>query len=176
MHVGILFAILYVALSATSPERLPYGAALVIAGETIRVWACGHLERNKVIARRGPYALVRHPLYVGSLLIGTGLAFLTLHVTWWLPAFVALYVGFYMPAMHIEELRLQSLFGAEYHEYMADVPRLLPRMSAIGSSTSNGRRFEWSRAVGNREMRTIAVMAALLLVQLAKLWQVTASG
>ena len=48
---------------------------------------------------------------------------------WWLLAFLALYVAFYGPAMHVEELRLQSLFGTEYREYMTDVGRLWPRFA-----------------------------------------------
>lgn len=172
VHVGILFALLYVAVSRPDPQRLLLGAAIVATGEAIRVWACGYLVRNEVLTRDGPYALVRHPLYVGSLLIGVGLAVLAQYALVWLAAFLALYLGFYLPAMYVEELRLQSLFGAEYQEYMEEVPRLVPRLGRRAGWPEERRTaesFSWERAMRNREMRTVVVMAALILVQALKL-------
>lgn len=174
VHVGILFAILYVAISRPAPERLLIGAVVVAIGESIRVWACGYLIRNEVITRDGPYALIRHPLYLGSLLIGMGLAVLAEYALIWLGVFALLYLGFYLPAMYIEELRLQSLFGAEYQEYMEEVPRLIPRLGAgRGPAWPDEDRerqsFSPELARENREMRTVVVMAALIVVQALKL-------
>lgn len=172
VHVGILFALLYVAVSRPAPERLLLGAVLVACGEAVRVWACGYLVRNEVLTRDGPYALVRHPLYLGSLLIGLGFATLAQYAVIWLAAFLALYLAFYLPAMYVEELRLQSLFGAEYQEYMEDVPRLLVRPGRRDGWPRERRSvepFSWNRATRNREMRTVAVMAALIVVQVLKL-------
>lgn len=173
VHVGIFFALFYVAFSRPSPERFLLGALLVAAGEAIRVWACGFLVRNEVLTRDGPYRVIRHPLYLGSLLIGVGLALLAQNLALWLGAFVALYVGFYLPAMYVEELRLQSLFGAEYLEYMEEVPRLVPwpRRSTEWPSQEDAPRkeFSWRLERRNKEMRTVAVMAALLVVQALKM-------
>lgn len=172
VHVGIFFALAYVAFSRTSPDRLLIGALVVAAGETIRVWACGHLVRNEVLTRDGPYRYVRHPLYLGSLLIGVGLAVLSQAWFAWLAAFLLLYIAFYLPAMYVEELRLQSLFGAEYMEYMESVPRLVPvpRRSEPWEGEEQPRKpFSWEHSRRNREMRTVVVMAALLVVQALKL-------
>jgi len=171
VHVGIFFAIFYVALSRPSPERFLLGAALVVTGEAIRVWACGHLVRNKVLTRHGPYARLRHPLYLGSLLIGVGLAVLAQHALVWLGAFGLLYLGFYLPAMYVEELRLQSLFGAEYQEYMEEVPRLIPRLgraSGWSDTAPSEDGFSWEISRKNRELRTVAVMLGLLIIQALK--------
>lgn len=172
VHVGIFFAIFYVALSRPAPvPRFILGALLVTIGEAIRVWACGYLVRNKVLTRHGPYARLRHPLYLGSLLIGIGLAILAQQWLAWLIAFGLLYLGFYLPAMYIEELRLQSLFGAEYQEYMEEVPRLFPRLQpsrVLAEQDDQERVFSWELSGQNREMRTVAVMAALLVIQALK--------
>jgi protein-S-isoprenylcysteine O-methyltransferase Ste14 len=170
VHVGIAFALAYVAFSRPSPVTFWYGAAVVALGESIRVWACGHLVRNEELTRDGPYSVVRHPLYLGSLLIGLGLVVLAEHQWLWMTAFVALYAGFYLPAMYVEELRLQSLFGPEYLEYMDEVPRLIPsprrRVSPASPEAPTGFSREKSRR--NREMRTVAVMILLLVVQYLK--------
>ncbi len=172
VHAGILFALLYVALSRTSIDRFLPGTALVAAGEALRVWACGHLVRNVELTRGGPYRYVRNPLYLGSLLIGLGLALVALRAPIWLVGFALLYVAFYLPTMHVEELRLQSLFGAEYKEYLEQVPRLLPG-SHRGDPWQDGddehSPFSWQQVRDNRELRTVAVMLALLIVQALKL-------
>lgn len=171
VHIGILIGLVYVAFSRPSPSRFWIGVVIVALGEGIRVWACGFLIRNKVLTRGGPYSLVRHPLYAGSLLIGVGLAILAEHPLIWLGAFGLLYVTMYLPAMYVEELRLQSLFGAEYKEYMEEIPRLLPRWRLRPEwpdETRPAARFSSELATANREIRTVAVMAALLLLQWLK--------
>jgi protein-S-isoprenylcysteine O-methyltransferase Ste14 len=171
VHVGIAFALAYVAFSRPDATTFAYGALVVALGEGIRVWACGHLVRNEELTRNGPYSVVRHPLYLGSLLIGLGLVLLAQHQWLWLAAFAALYVGFYLPAMYVEELRLQSLFGAEYLEYMEEVPRLIPRPRRAdpwSDTETTDQGFSMAKSRRNRELRTVVVMALLLLVQYLK--------
>ncbi len=39
----------------------------LLLGEIVRFWAAGYIQKDNVIATTGPYALVRNPLYFGSL-------------------------------------------------------------------------------------------------------------
>ena len=59
-----------------TPTRMSIAAGLpiAIAGELIRIWAAGHLNKSREVTRSGPYRFVAHPLYLGSSLIGAGLA------------------------------------------------------------------------------------------------------
>ena len=41
------------------------GPAVALAGEVLRVWAAGHLEKSREVTSSGPYRFTRHPLYVG---------------------------------------------------------------------------------------------------------------
>ena len=167
----MLFAVAYVAFGQPVASRLLVGAVLVAVGQSLRLWASGCLDRNVSLACSGPYAFVRHPLYLGSLIMGIGLAVAVQAPHWWLLAFLTFYVTFYGPAMHVEELRLQSLFGAEYREYMMDVGRLWPRFSSgtHWAEERPGSAFTWKRALDNRELRSAAAMATLLAIQAIKL-------
>lgn len=49
------------------------GGAVAMVGVAIRAWAAGTVQKNLRLATAGPYAFVRHPLYLGGLLIGLGL-------------------------------------------------------------------------------------------------------
>lgn len=171
VRVTMVFALVYVAFSFPDPLRLLPGALLVALGQSTRLWAAGHLQRNVELARAGPYRWVRHPLYLGSFLMGVGLAIVAVHALAWLVAFLLLYFAFFWPAMHVEELRLQSLFGAEYQEFMVEVPRLVPRLQPTrrGPEPPPRGSFSWDRALANRELRSAAAMAALLILQAAKL-------
>ena len=77
------------------------------------------------LVTRGPYALVRHPMYLGVMLAATGA--LLLYRTWamllyTLSAFVAV-----IRAKREEDL-LAEEFGAEWAEYCSRVPRWILRL------------------------------------------------
>src|SRR6185503_6872573 len=58
------------------PDRAEWHAGLALAalGEALRIWAAGYLVKTKQLITGGPYAHVRNPLYLGRLLILTGVA------------------------------------------------------------------------------------------------------
>jgi protein-S-isoprenylcysteine O-methyltransferase Ste14 len=39
------------------------GAAVTLLGEWLRLWAAGHLRKNKQLTTTGPYSYVKNPLY-----------------------------------------------------------------------------------------------------------------
>lgn len=170
VRVTIIVGLAYVAFSRPYWNGLAAGVALILLGQALRFWGAGYLEKNQRLARGGPYRHVRHPLYVGSFLMGLGLAVSVEHVIGWTIAYLVLFVGFFVPAIHVEELRLQSIFGAEYQDFMVEVPALVPRLARPPSpppepSTSS---FAWRRVLANRESRSVVAMVALIAVQVAK--------
>lgn len=77
------------------------------------------------LATKGPYSLVRHPIYTGMLgmLLATGIA-----VSYWPALVIALAVFFVGTAIRIrsEERLLRETFGAEFDSYARNVPALVP--------------------------------------------------
>ena len=49
-------------------------ASVALAGEALRIWAAGHLNKSREVTSSGPYRWFAHPLYVGSSVMGVGLA------------------------------------------------------------------------------------------------------
>ena len=78
----------------------------------------------------GPYAIVRHPRYVEFVLGSFGYAAIANYLGAWIVALLAL------PLLHLvvlmEERELTQRFGDEYREYLARVPRYLPRRRSQG--------------------------------------------
>jgi protein-S-isoprenylcysteine O-methyltransferase Ste14 len=171
VRATILFALAYVAFSRPYWGGLAAAAALVVVGQALRCWGAGYLEKNARLARGGPYRVIRHPLYAGSLLMGLGLAVGVEHAAWWTLLYVFLFIGFFIPAIHVEELRLQSIFGAEYQDFMVEVPALVPHLSRRSSPSVSlaDSSFSWNRVLGNYEGRSAVAMVALLVIQAAKI-------
>lgn len=172
VRVTIILGLAYVAFSRPYWTGVAVGTALIIIGQALRFWGAGYLEKNQRLARGGPYRFVRHPLYAGSFLMGLGLSVSVAHPVWWTLLYLLLFLGFFVPAIHVEELRLQSIFGAEYQDFMVEVPALMPRLSSRSSPPArpSASAFLWRRVLGNREGRSVVAMAALVGMQAAKIW------
>jgi protein-S-isoprenylcysteine O-methyltransferase Ste14 len=157
VFLGFVFAAVTLWLATPMLDSLVAGGAMMIAGECMRLWAAGHLEKSKEVTRSGPYRFTRHPLYLGSTLIGLGYAIAARHPV------VAVIVAAYLlltltAAIRSEEKHLREKFGGEYDAYTER--RAAPMQ----------RSFSWQRAMGNREYNAMAGVAAVLALLAAKLW------
>jgi protein-S-isoprenylcysteine O-methyltransferase Ste14 len=107
------------------------GSNLVIAiGIAWSIWALRHLARNisvvpqaRELVRSGPYAIVRHPLYVGEIIAITGVV--AAGATAFAVGVLALVVGLQVYRAVQEEALLAECFP-EYAAYAARTARFLP--------------------------------------------------
>lgn len=153
--LGFVFAALALWLASPTPASLQMGSIVAVLGELLRVWAAGHLEKSKEVTRSGPYQFTRHPLYLGSSLIGIGFAIAANHIA--VAAIVVTYLILTLTAaMRSEEAHLREKFGDAYDAYAEK--RAEPMM----------RKFSWARALRNREHQTIAGLMTALLILAAK--------
>lgn len=137
------FAVLFVPLVSYfgHPNRglLIAGSIIAAIGALIRLWASGHVMKNKVLATDGPYAYVRHPLYVGNILILLGFSMAS--NLWWAYALMVFLIFFYYPpAIVYEDAKLRDTFGEEWQNWSRDIHALIPTFSRRTSSSKS----EWS--------------------------------
>ncbi|MFP4147495.1 MAG: methyltransferase family protein [Halorhodospira sp.] len=126
--LGILLLVAIVALSAPTLGWLyAAGAVVAAAGITFRLWAAGYLVKDQELAQDGPYALVRHPLYVGNFLIITGFL-LAGQVGWLLVIAIAFAILYYPPAIHREDAKLRKRFPEQWEPWYARTSALLPKL------------------------------------------------
>jgi hypothetical protein len=110
---------------APRPAAVAWSLALVLPGLWLRGYASGYVKKNQELTTTGPYAYIRNPLYLGSILIAAGFAVALLS---WVVALV-LAAGFaviYIPVIASEERFLRTAFP-EFEGYCRRVPRLIPR-------------------------------------------------
>lgn len=82
------------------------------------------LERPQTLVTTGPYALSRHPMYVGWWLIHLG--FGALRGSAWVLLTVPPAILLEHRAVLTEEYRLVQAFGSQFLRYAERVPRYLP--------------------------------------------------
>jgi protein-S-isoprenylcysteine O-methyltransferase Ste14 len=122
------------------------GTATVLVGLLLRSWAAGMLVKKKKLASDGPYALVRHPLYLGSILLMLGFALLT--GMWWnVPIAALIALISFGAAIQSEERFLAEKFGDRWTAYAAERGRLLP-LGVFGNLAGF---WNWKRWARNRE-------------------------
>lgn len=157
--VGISFVILLVIVGSPANADLYFiGVAAATLGIAVRMWASGHVKKDKVLATTGPYAYVRHPLYVGNHLITFG--FCMASGLWW--SFVVwIVVGFfYYPQTIAHEDRLLArLFPAEWQAWAKGTRALIPRLTPYRSGQSS----EWSFRQSLRQNGEPIIAALLFL-------------
>jgi protein-S-isoprenylcysteine O-methyltransferase Ste14 len=84
-------------------------------------------QQAAVLAVNGPYAYVRHPQYVGFILVMFG--FLLQWPTLLTLAMFPVLVWMYVRLARQEEKEASAAFGTAYQDYAATVPAFVPRLS-----------------------------------------------
>jgi protein-S-isoprenylcysteine O-methyltransferase Ste14 len=91
-------------------------------------------QQTRSLATTGPYSYLRHPQYVGFILVMFG--FLLQWPTILTLAMFPALVGMYVHLAHQEEREVRAEFGEVYDRYAATTPRWIPRLGQIGSPRS----------------------------------------
>ncbi len=159
---GTVLGVIFLLLMHPSVRSLWIGGTVALVGASLRIWASGHIDKGRVLARGGPYALTRNPLYLGSFLMALGVL-IAGQGYWLLIPFLAFYLGLYIPVMRAEEKELLEGYGSAFVEYSQQVPLFFPNFARFGQGASD---FLWSRVIRNREHRTVAglILAEAFLV------------
>ena len=122
--------------------------AVAVAGEAMRIWAAGHLHKSREVTASGPYRWIAHPLYVGSSIMGLGLAIACRSLP--IAVVIAVYLTTTLTAaIKSEEAFLRRTFGDQYDLYRQGVAAArtygshatVQRGAGGGQSTSTAR---WS--------------------------------
>ena|SRR5438093_9272522 len=157
--LGFIFGALVLWLAEPTRDTIGAGVAIAIVGEGIRIWAAGHLNKSREVTTSGPYRWVAHPLYLGSSVMGIGVAVAAGR------AIAAILIAIYLSvtltvAARAEEAFLERTFGDGYNRYRQKGP----------ASDADGdlRRFSPTQAIANREHRTVIGLAIAVLLLVLK--------
>ena len=158
--LGFVFGAIILTLARPTARSLAIGLGVAAVGEALRIWASGHLNKAREVTTSGPYRWVRHPLYVGSSVMGIGLAIACATIP--VAVLIAIYlVATFTAAIKSEEAFLRRTFGEQYDLYRDG---LVAKRAA--SARRPAKRFSVAQAITNREHRALVgfLIAVLLLI------------
>lgn len=150
------------------------GLAVTVAGQALRAATIGlaYIERggkNKQVyaswlVTEGLFKHCRNPLYVGNILMLTGLGILAnswLYLLLFIPAFLFIYQAMVLA----EEFFLRNKFGIEFEDYCRRTRRWLINFTGL-KTTFSGMRFNWRRYL-IKEYNTLLVWLVGIVLLLA---------
>jgi Phospholipid methyltransferase len=156
--LGFVFALVVLWLAQPTGQSLLWGSLVALAGESLRIWAAGHLNKSREVTSSGPYRWIGHPLYAGSSIMGAGLAIAANN--WVVSVLIAVYLlTTITAAIRSEEAFLREKFGDRYDQY---------RRGSVDGLATPARRFTAAQAIANREHRALAGLAVAVLLLVLK--------
>ena len=160
--MGFVFAIFYIWRAKPTWKALVLGALIASLGIFIRTVASGQVKKDQELTMTGPYAYVRNPLYLGSIIIAIGFAVAARDV-WVAIAILAMFVLVYVPVIRGEETFLRKQFSG-YDDYARRVPSLLPRTLLFRQMMDGfSRELYWQHREYNALLGAAAMLAALVV-------------
>ncbi len=153
------------------------GFFLAGAGELIRLWGVsyagsetrttGEVGGSRLVIS-GPFAYVRNPLYVGNILMYTGLGIMSYALFPYLQiiGFIFFSVQYYIIVKE-EEKYLQETFKEEYSEYTRNVRRFIPGLPYKKASLNQP---EYNLKKGLRSERRSLQAFGFVSITLFLLW------
>ncbi len=158
----------------TSLAVVAAGAALVLSGQALRLWAVRHIgtisrtrtTRYGPLMTAGPYAVVRNPLYVGNWLLWTGFAVWS-GLLWMVPIAWIVFFAQYRAIAGWEAAFIRSKYPGAYDDYARAVRPWMPRWPPLSALTPITPLHPW-RDVFFSERGTllaVALVSVLLTVK-----------
>ena len=139
-------------------------------GTWLRMTAASYHEEDNSThpITAGPYAWVRHPLYLSNFLLGLGIVL----VAGW-PPMMAVYAAVFLPLHFViarsEEAHLIALYGREYEDYRRAVPAILPWRPLQGARYGVSSSFKLKE--GKEWLKVAGYLAGMGAILLFKQWR-----
>jgi protein-S-isoprenylcysteine O-methyltransferase Ste14 len=159
---------------ADAPAVIAAGAVIVIAGQSLRLWAVRHIgtisrtrtTRYGPLMTAGPYAVVRNPLYVGNWLLWTGFAVWS-RLLWMVPVAWLVFFFQYRAIARWEAAFIRSKYPDTYDQYARDVRPWMPRWPPREALAAVAPLHPWREVFFSERgtLLAVVVMATLLTMK-----------
>jgi protein-S-isoprenylcysteine O-methyltransferase Ste14 len=157
---------LVVALGGQAVRGMTIALAYIIrGGRNKQVYA-------EKLVTDGIYGHCRNPMYVGNLMLITGVA-ITSNAWWCVGIAVPLFTFLYVAIIAAEERYLAAKFGPAFEAYCRRVPSLAPRLAGLGATVGQ-MEFHWRRLLVKEYGTVFGWVSRWVLVVLFNLWRLDA--
>lgn len=166
--LAVLLILLFALTSKPVAILVYLGLPMAFVGMLIRFHASGYVRKNKELATDGPYALMRHPLYTGNILLVVGFA-LAGSLWWNLLIALVFFWFYYPPAIEYEDRKLRRIFGEAWEKWAEHTPALLPNFGHASRMLTGN----WSFSKSTMENGEIFIAIYLLGCMALIVWRMS---
>lgn len=176
-YTPVPFLILMLVFENANVTSLITGFIIALCGELIRLWGvswAGSETRTTggvggtFLVISGPFAFVRNPLYVGNILMYSGLGIMSFA---FFPYLQIVAILFFVLQYHLivkeEEGFLENKFGNAYKNYLKNVPRFFPRFTPYKINGIEQPKFKLNMGLKSetRTLQAFALVAILIVLK-----------
>lgn len=175
-YTPIPFLILMLAFAQPTAYSIAIGFAIALVGEFFRLWGvvyAGSETRTTgsvggtYLVVSGAFAHLRNPLYLGNILLYTGVGVMSMSLFPYLQIIALVY--FYIQYRLIiseEEKYLKKTFGQAYEEYVKNVPRLIPSFKKFKNPGVEQPRLDLSAGLKSerRSLQAFSLITIIMIV------------
>lgn len=154
------------------------GLVVALAGQAVRAMTIalkyiirGGRDRRvyaEDLVTDGLYAHCRNPMYLGNILMISGVA-ITSNSWWCVLVVIPLFSFLYLAIIAAEQAYLENRFGDAFRAYCRDVPGLLPRLRGL-AGTIGRMEFHWRRLLVKEYGTVFGWVSRWILVVAYNLW------
>ena len=177
-YTPIPFVIIMLFYHNSNIWSLIAGFLIACTGEFLRLWGVswagsetrttGNVGGTYLIIR-GPFAHLRNPLYLGNIMMYTGIGIMSFALFPWLQIAGLIFFSLqYYIIVNQEEGYLRNTFGKQYSDYCTNVRRFIPRFSSYMVPKIEQPEFSWKDGIRS-ERRTFQAFGFIIFT-LIILW------
>lgn len=175
-YTPLPFVILMLAFVNPTLISVIAGFLIALSGEAIRTWAVSYAGSETrttsgvggtYLVTQGPYALTRNPLYIGNILIYTGIGVMSNALFPYLQTAGLIYFTFqYYCIILNEEEYLQKTFRDKFHIYTVTVNRFFPKFKALPEEIQSKLPFDLHDGLKSerRSLQAFFILSAIIII------------
>ncbi len=173
-YIPIPFLILCLVFMEPTPLSLSAGFVLALLGEMLRIWSVSYAGSEtrttsgvggSYLVTQGPYSIVRNPLYIGNMMIYTGIGVMSNALFPYLQIAGLLFFLFqYYCIIHVEEFFLREKFGKVFELFTSSVNRFVPGFKPIPKEIDSQLEFNLSKGLKSEKRSIQAFLISALLI------------
>jgi protein-S-isoprenylcysteine O-methyltransferase Ste14 len=154
------FGIFIVLFSNSDDKSIMAGIWFILAGLFLRVWANGYAIKLEKLTTSGPYAFVRHPLYLGTMLLLFGLIIM-LKIYYIGVLLLFIMIAVYYRTIEKEEQMLEQKFKHQYLNYKNKISAIIPTIFLYRKGEKWS--FSFKRLIKSQEYKLFLWMLILII-------------
>lgn len=175
-YIPVPFVIVMLIFMKPTVLSIITGMSIALTGEIIRIWAVSYAGSETrttsgvggtYLVTQGPYSIVRNPLYIGNIMIYTGLGIMSMSLFPYLQIFAFIFFIFqYYCIILSEEEFLQSKFTSDYSDYKSTVGRFIPLFKKLPDRIKSGLILNVSAGIKSerRSLQAMVIVASLIII------------